>query len=285
MSTATERRGPGFWWLQCGGWLLLYLLSLAASGPHLHESFIFAYNTWDIVVLFVTTLALRPLLRFASIRWQTSWWRLQASVFALCFLVGSLATYVISLITFGAHGFKLSYWTLSGVQCSLILFLWAVLYLGVRQWTALQQSLKPTPQQLAEQTNLLAKIEPPVYATTFAARIGNRVEIVPVDKVLWIASSRDYVELHTASSTHLLRETMSSMVHKLDPGQFMRIHRSRILRIDQIRELTPLDNGEYRIKLHDGSEHRASRSYAPALAQWMRFGAGELRPIKQLQER
>ena len=133
MTAIIERRVPGFWQLQFGGWVLLYLLSLAASAPHLRESFIFAYNTWDIVVLFATTLALRPLLRFASQRWSTSWLQLQGRVFCICFLTGSLATYIISLVTFGYRGFRLSYWTLSGVQCSLILFLWAALYLGVRQ--------------------------------------------------------------------------------------------------------------------------------------------------------
>ncbi len=275
MVAAIQRRSPGFWALQCGGWLLLYLLSLAASAPHLRESFILAYNTWDIVVLFAVTLALRPVLRSAGGRWQNSWLKLQSSIFGLCFLVGSVASYVISLITFGARGFRLSYWTLSGVQCSLVLFLWAVLYLGVRQSNALQESRKSLIPTLPGVAAKLSEVERPALATTFAVRNGNRVEIVPVETVLWIAASKDYVELHTQRSTHLLRDTMTSMAQRLDHKQFMRIHRSRIVRVDQIRELIPLDNGEHRIKLHDGSEHRSSRTYANALAEWMRSGTGE----------
>jgi hypothetical protein len=281
MTVAVERRGPGFWQLQCGGWLLLYLLCLAASAQHLRESFILAYNTWDIVVLFAATLVLRPVLRYASGRWKASWLGLQSGIFGLCFLLGSIATYVISLITFGARGFRLSYWTLSGVQCSLILFLWAVLYLGVRQWRALKESRNGEPACLEETAEI--EVERPVLATTFAARIGNRLEIVPVDTVLWIAASKDYVELHTARSTHLLRDTMTSMAQRLDSAQFMRIHRSRIVRVDQIRELIPLENGEYRIKLHDGSEHRSSRTYASVLTEWMRSGAGDFAPSKRVQ--
>ena len=59
-------RSPGFWQLQCGGWLLLYLLCLAGSAPHLHESYILAYNTWVVVILFAVTLALRPALLLAQ---------------------------------------------------------------------------------------------------------------------------------------------------------------------------------------------------------------------------
>lgn len=87
--------------------------------------------------------------------------------------------------------------------------------------------------------------------------------------------SKDYAELHTARSIHLLRETMTALTQRLDPKEFMRVHRSRIIRIHQIRELIPLENGEYRIRLKDGTEHRSSRTYAGTLAEWMRCSTGQ----------
>ncbi len=84
------------------------------------------------------------------------------------------------------------------------------------------------------------------------------------------------MELHTNGSTHLLRDTMKSLQQRLDRSQFLRIHRSRIVRIDQIHELIPLNNGEYRVKLLDGSEHRSSRTYTNVIAEWMRSGAGRI---------
>jgi len=274
MSATLERRLPGFWQLQLCGWTLLYLLLLAAAALHLHESFVLAYNSWVVIVLFFATLALRPVLRLVSQRWRSSWLLLQGSVFCLCFVTGSLATFVISLITFGFRGFRLSYWTLSGVQCSMTLYLWAALYLGVRHWRTLHER-QIESSLISNATAAPSQIEKPVLATTFAVRTGSRLEIVRVDEVLWIAASRDYVELHTKSSTRLLRETLTSLVQRLDRTEFIRIHRSRIVRIDQIRELIPLENGEYRIKLYDGSEHRSSRTYAPAVTEWMRSGTGE----------
>jgi hypothetical protein len=276
MSVAIERRVPGFWQLQFSGWVLLYLLCLAAAAPHLHESFILAYNTWDIVILSAATLALRPMLRLASQRWRTSWLKLQGSIFCLCFLTGSIATYLISLVTFGYRDFRLSYWTLSGVQCSLVLFLWAVLYLGVRQWNALQASPIIEHTSVSTEAVTQREIDEPVLATTFAVRTGDRLEIVPVDTVLWIAATGDYMELHTKSSIHLLRDTMTSLAQRLDRTQFIRIHRSRIVRIDQIHKLILIENGEYRVELHDGSKHRSSRTYANTLTEWMRLGTGEL---------
>ena len=277
MIEAVRHRSPGFWHLQCGGWLLLYLLCLAGSAPHLHESYILAYNTWVVVILFAVTLALRPALRSMGTRSQMSWLKLHSSIFGLCFAVGSVATYAISLVTFGVRGFRLSYWTLSGVQCSLILFLWAALYLGVRQWNASQDSLNQSlPSPLSETMAEKPPKQLATYPTTFAVKSGNRVEIVPVESVLWIASSKDHVELHTARSTHLLRETMTSLTQRLDHREFMRVHRSRIVRVDQIRELVPLDNGEYRIRLQDGTEHRSSRTYAGVFVgvDALQYGAG-----------
>ena len=62
---------------------------------------------------------------------------------------------------------------------------------------------------------------------------------------------------------------MTSLQQKLNPAMFVRIHRSRIVRGDFIRELRLIDNREYIVKLSDGSEHRSSRTYADQLEAWL----------------
>ena len=154
---------------------------------------------------------------------------------------------------------------------------------SLRQWNASQDLLKqPLPSPMPEVVAEKPQKQPATYPTTFAVKSGNRVEIVPVESVLWIASSKDYVELHTARSTHLLRETMTSLTQRLGQEAFMRVHRSRIVRVDQIRELIPLENGEYRIRLQDGTDHRSSRTYASVLSDWMRRSTGQALPDQQL---
>lgn len=107
------------------------------------------------------------------------------------------------------------------------------------------------------------------YTSRFAVRTGSRIQIVFAEDIEWIGTAGDYVELHSAGQSHLLRETMNAMEERLDPGQFIRIHRYRIVRLKCIRELKAIGSREYIVKLSDGSEHRSSRSYANRLENWL----------------
>jgi two-component system, LytTR family, response regulator len=107
------------------------------------------------------------------------------------------------------------------------------------------------------------------YPSRFPVRLGSRIQVVLTEDIEWIRAAGDYAELHASGRCHLLRETMNSLEEKLDPAQFLRIHRSRILRVNCIRELRGIDNREYLVKLADGTEHRSSRTYADRLDDWL----------------
>lgn len=107
------------------------------------------------------------------------------------------------------------------------------------------------------------------YLSRFTVKAGSRIQIVAAEDVVWIGAAGDYVELHARGRTHLLRETMSSLENKLDPAKFLRIHRSRIVRADNIVELRSIENREFAVKLSDSSEHRSSRTYADQLEKWL----------------
>jgi two-component system LytT family response regulator len=113
---------------------------------------------------------------------------------------------------------------------------------------------------------------PTRYVTRLTVRTGSHLAVVPVDEVDWITRAGDYAELHTRTRAHLVRETISALEQSLDPSAFLRIHRSRIVRSARIRELRPIDNHEYLVKLVDGSEHRSSRTYADRLERWLAAG-------------
>ncbi|HEU4390669.1 MAG TPA: LytTR family DNA-binding domain-containing protein [Blastocatellia bacterium] len=108
------------------------------------------------------------------------------------------------------------------------------------------------------------------YVSRFIVRTGARIQIVLTEDIEWIGAAGDYVELHTRGRrSHLVRETMASVEQSLDPTRFLRIHRSRIVRIDRIAELHSLENREYTVTLLDGTEHRSSRTYASRLEDWL----------------
>jgi two-component system, LytTR family, response regulator len=110
------------------------------------------------------------------------------------------------------------------------------------------------------------------YVSRFAVRTGVKIEIVLAEDVEWVGAAGDYAELHTLGRSHLVRETLNALEQKLDPSHFLRIHRSRIVRLGCIRELRTVGNREYVAKLVDGSEHRSSRTYADRLESWLSSG-------------
>ena len=96
---------------------------------------------------------------------------------------------------------------------------------------------------------------------------GGRVFFVRTEDIDWIEASGNYVRLHLKEQSYLFRETMNQMEARLDPQRFFRIHRSRIVNTERIKELQPWFNGEYVVVLHNGTQLRLSRSYREKLEE------------------
>jgi two-component system LytT family response regulator len=90
-------------------------------------------------------------------------------------------------------------------------------------------------------------------------RPNGRVRFVPVQELLWVEAARDYVRLHTDEGSHLIRDTMATVEERLDPREFVRIHRSTIVRVEAIQEIKYEPSGRCSVLLSDGSQRRASR--------------------------
>jgi two-component system LytT family response regulator len=91
-----------------------------------------------------------------------------------------------------------------------------------------------------------------------------RVRFIPVSDIDYITSAGDYVELHAADKTHLMRGTMKEMENQLG-AQFQRIHRSTIVHLNRVAELRPSSHGEYAVLLDDGTRLKLSRTYRAQL--------------------
>lgn len=91
-----------------------------------------------------------------------------------------------------------------------------------------------------------------------------RVNVASID---WIDAAGDYMCVHAAGRTYVLRETMKSLEAILDPKIFQRVHRSTIVNISRVRRLRPHTNGEYFLTLEDGQEIKLSRSYRDRVDQ------------------
>lgn len=107
------------------------------------------------------------------------------------------------------------------------------------------------------------------YVSRLSVRSGQRIAIVPVDDIDWIEAAGDYAMLHVGKRSHLLRVTMNRIEKQLDPHRFIRIHRSAIVQACRIAELVTLDNREYMVRLRDGTELKASRTYSERIERWL----------------
>jgi two-component system LytT family response regulator len=98
-------------------------------------------------------------------------------------------------------------------------------------------------------------------------KTAGRVVLVDTDEIDWVEAAGNYVELKTSSGSYLLREGIRHLAERLDPGQFVRIHRSVIVNLRRIKELQPCNRGEYMVILKDGKQLSCSRSYRAKLQQ------------------
>jgi two-component system, LytTR family, response regulator len=99
----------------------------------------------------------------------------------------------------------------------------------------------------------------------FAVRDENRFLLVSAEQVDWIDSAANYVRLHVGANTYLVRMTMNELEQKLDPQQFARIHRSTMVNISRVKEVTPDWHGEFDVRLNDGTALRLTRTYRERL--------------------
>ena len=112
---------------------------------------------------------------------------------------------------------------------------------------------------------LFEKRDAPYQKQSYLERVvikeNERVLMVPVDEIDWVAAHGNYVQIHTRTKTHLLRETMDGMERKLNPANFVRLRRSTIVNGGRVQQLKALSNGEYAVVLKNGAELTSSRRY------------------------
>jgi two-component system LytT family response regulator len=97
-----------------------------------------------------------------------------------------------------------------------------------------------------------------------AVKSVNRIAIVQVASIVRLEAEDNYVRLW-ADRPYLHKETLTGLVARLDPNEFLRIHRSHAVNVRCVRELRPLLHGEYLVLLSDGTELTSGRSYRAAI--------------------
>ncbi len=97
------------------------------------------------------------------------------------------------------------------------------------------------------------------YLERIAVQGRGKARIVSVDDVTHITADGSYAELHTADDTHVIRERMKTLAARLDPSAFVRVHRSAIVRLDEVELILRSGGGDYAVRLEDGTTLSVSR--------------------------
>ena len=103
------------------------------------------------------------------------------------------------------------------------------------------------------------------FTQMFTVRVGAKQVFVRTVDISWIEADGDYAVLHAAGKRFMVRESLQRLSNQLDPAEFVRVHRSAIVRISQLSEMRCLSNQDALLRLQDGTPLRASRTYIKQL--------------------
>lgn len=92
-----------------------------------------------------------------------------------------------------------------------------------------------------------------------------RAYFIAVDSIEYICAAGNYVEIHAGGKVHLVREPLAKLIAELDTGEFIRVHRSHVVRVAFIAELRPMFHGDYELLLRNGERLALSRRYKELL--------------------
>ena len=123
----------------------------------------------------------------------------------------------------------------------------------------------------------VAEIEPTTahtYATRFVVQRGDISHFVRPSEIDWIEAAANYVRLHVAGTAYMVRATMADVDSRLDPRQFVRVHRSAIVNLDRLVRVEPFTHGEYVVVVAGGTRLRSSRAHSGRLRELLRKGVG-----------
>lgn len=108
----------------------------------------------------------------------------------------------------------------------------------------------------------------------FAIKVKGKILFINPGDVVAVVAQGNYVSLQQASSSYLLRESISAMAEKLEPFGFIRIHRSVLVNISFVEELQPYPTGEYGLRVKCGKEYTVTRTYKQNLKALAEFWIG-----------
>ena len=131
---------------------------------------------------------------------------------------------------------------------------------AVDKWLASSANTSVQPQKAVEELTHSVVSASPSQHERIVVKTGTKVKIIPVQDVQYLEADDDYVSIHTQEGSFLKNKTMSFFEQTLDPGQFVRVHRSYILAVQQITRIDPYEKDAHIAILKSGAKIPVSKT-------------------------
>ncbi|NHZ97752.1 LytTR family DNA-binding domain-containing protein [Massilia sp. CCM 8734] len=121
----------------------------------------------------------------------------------------------------------------------------------------LRTRLTQAPDNIGEQLRQLTQIlqqgetKKPAYLRWIQAQVGSNLRMISTREILYFQSDDKYTLVQTAQAELLIRKTLKELADELDPDEFWRIHRSTLVRVDAIAEVTRDERGRQMLRVRN----------------------------------
>lgn len=131
-------------------------------------------------------------------------------------------------------------------------------------------------QNRAERTEIIEKLKEHENKnkdklSRVVVKSRNKIDIIPIDKIRYFEAQDDYVMIYTHDGHYLKQKTMKYFETHLNPKEFCRIHRSYLIRIEEISKLEPYEKDSWMLILKAGERLKVSKNGYKLLKQQLGF--------------
>ncbi|MDR6989943.1 LytTR family DNA-binding domain-containing protein [Luteimonas sp. 3794] len=264
--------------VEVGYWLITYLLSGVGNSVTTWmdvERLGLDYAAWEVASWegssAIALLMLVPAMVWFTARWPVHLdnWRRRLPLYAAASVVWSLLhvglMVAIRKLVYAWHGgtyvfgdaFVYEYLKDARTFLGLVVVL--------HGYRLLVRRLQGEASLLAAPDDDSAPVEPVERPSRFLVRKLGREFLVAADDIEWVQAAGNYANLHVRGKVYPLRSTLGELESRLDATRFLRVHRSHLVNADRIASIEPLDSGDARIHLHDGTIVPCSRRHREPL--------------------
>jgi hypothetical protein len=260
-------------WRQIAAWAVLLIVSVFAHAyvEALNEARrgmtgIFVRVLAIEVSSHIVVAALLPVLYWMHRRWPVGGGPRNIAIhvlglvpFSLIHTIGMAALRLLwfSAILGEAYSFPITFDRLA-YEFAKDIINYAVLSAAVM---ALRHVFARAPAPAAEPAAAPPPSQPESLPERFVVRKRGKEIMVEVADIDWIEAAGNYAVLHVGGDTLEIRSSLTKLEGELDPKRFVRVHKSYVVNVARIAEVTPWISGDWRIRLQDGAEVNLSRRY------------------------